>query len=112
MRRQIDHVSIHQTSKFLAILKAILMTLFGIIPYLIYHYRWDDISGLEFLIGLIGLPILFGILFYLLNAFLFWLYNCLAKKIGGIEVDVKDVDPAAVPIKDTLINDHKDKGLL
>lgn len=83
MKKQITHISIHQSSKVLSVFAVLIMTIFAIIPFALYAF----IKG-SVLLGLMALflaPIFYGVLFYLLYTISFWFYNFIAKHLGGIE---------------------------
>lgn len=86
MRRQIVNVSVHQTSKVIAILYFII-TIFFIIPFSIFFYMTsEDPSYFGFLI----MPFIYLILSYLVSIIFCWLYNIVARGFGGIEFELYD----------------------
>lgn len=48
-----------------------------------------DKRWIEGLITFILAPILYGLMGALMNAFMAWLYNRVAERIGGIEIDLE-----------------------
>lgn len=88
MKKQVSHISVHQSSKVMAALLIVIMTIFAIIPAGLYALANGETStGLFFLI--VG-PIVYGILFYIFHAITYWLYNFVARHLGGVEFELKD----------------------
>ncbi len=98
VRKQIMHLSVHQTSKVIASVYA-LITLLIAIPMGIYTIINGDIIG--GLTMLIFLPILYWIFFYITHVIVCWVYNQVVKKLGGIELDLKDLQVGLGPVIQT-----------
>jgi hypothetical protein len=97
MRTQIVHVSVHQTSKVVALMYFLFMLLFIPVGIFILAFAPSDpqqpqqrFMGFFFLFA----PILYAVLGYLGFALASLLYNALAKRVGGIEYDT--AEPARV----------------
>ena len=89
-KKRIAHISIHQTSKVLAILYVVLGLLF--IPIgVILIISGQMVMGIVYVL----MPFIYGILGYPLAAGMCWVYNMIAKSVGGIEFTVEDNDHAA-----------------
>ena len=93
MATQITHVSVHQTSKVLALMYFCFMLLFVPIGIAFFALIPTDpqqpqqrFMGLFFLFA----PVIYGVLGYLGVALASWLYNVLAKRVGGIEFDTAE----------------------
>ena len=89
MKKQIVSISILQSSKiftFLYFLMGFIYTLIGI-PMIIFGAKPFKIMGLVYLFGPVFMAIL-GFVFFVIFAAI---YNVLAKWLGGVEVEVKDV---------------------
>lgn len=87
MKKQISHISLHQTSLTMAVWYFIIALLFAIPMGLYGLYRHEEAAWAWFLI-----PFFYLVLTYLLSAILFWLYNIVAKYVGGIEFNLNDVE--------------------
>src|SRR5262245_45390870 len=88
MRKRITHISVHQTSKTLASMYVLLLTVLLVIPLALYTmYKGDILPGLAVLILL---PAFYWLLFYLSHALFCWIYNIVAKWVGGIEFNIKE----------------------
>jgi hypothetical protein len=89
-KKRIAHISIHQTSKVLAILYVVLGLLFIPIGVILI------ISG-QMVMGIIYvlMPFIYGIVGYPLVAGMCWVYNMIAKSVGGIEFTIENEDHAA-----------------
>ncbi len=88
MKKQIVHISIHQTSKVIAAMHAAMMTVLFILPSVLgYWYQGHVILGM---ILLILLPLFMWILMYIGYVVACWFYNLVVPWTGGIEVEVLD----------------------
>lgn len=102
MKKQISHISVHQTAKIFALL-SFLMGIVGLIftlfmGWLGYNHRLVQVpEGSEVSLDTMG-PLLFLLPFiYLVLGYLVWLlvgfiYNIVAKYFGGIEFDLTDTE--------------------
>ena len=93
MRTQITHVSVHQTSKIVALMYFFFMLLF--IPVGIAFLAFvpsgpqqsqQRLMGFFFLFA----PVLYAVIGYLGFALASLLYNALAKRVGGVEFDTAE----------------------
>jgi hypothetical protein len=88
MKKQIKKISIHQTSKVVAIIYLIISAIIYIpMGIIILAQAPHELSW----IGFIFAPIFLCIFAYIINAIIFWIYNFIAKRTGGIEFSVQDV---------------------
>ncbi len=89
MKKQIARISVLQSSKIvvaLYILMGLLYTLIGI-PMLMFGGEDMRIMGIVY----IGMPLIMGVFGWLFFAIFAALYNLLAKWLGGVEVEVKEI---------------------
>ena len=92
MKKQIIRISILQSSKIftaLYILMGFLYTLIGV-PMVIFGSGQVRIIGIIYLFGPIFAGV-FGFIFFVIFAAI---YNALAQWLGGVEIEVKDVEAA------------------
>jgi hypothetical protein len=89
MKKQIKHFSILQTSKVLAILYGVIAILF--VPFLLIPALGNDNGGSMVLIS-IAAPFLYAILGFIFTALFCWIYNIVAKYVGGIEFTLEDLN--------------------
>ena len=90
MKRQIARISVLQSSKIMTALYVLLgsvYTLIGI-PMLIFGGEKLRIIGILYLLG----PIWMGVIGFVFFAAFAALYNLLAKWLGGVEVEIKNVE--------------------
>lgn len=86
-RKRLSGISIHQTSKVLAILYVAIGLLF--IPLgVVFVLSGQMILGIVYVL----MPFIYGIIGYPLIALMCWLYNMIAKSTGGIEFTIEDDD--------------------
>ncbi|MGA8165608.1 MAG: hypothetical protein WB791_11430 [Waddliaceae bacterium] len=88
MRKQIAHVSVHQTSKVLAILHLLFSAIIFIPVGLITYFSTGMPEGLVLLIY----PVIFAVLAYIMFAINSLFYNWIASYFGGVEVSVNEVE--------------------
>jgi ABC-type Na+ efflux pump permease subunit len=93
MKTQITHISIHQTSKVVALMYFFFMLLF--VPVGIAFLAFvpaDPQQPQQRLMGIFFLfaPVLYAVVGYLGFALASLLYNALAKRVGGIEFDTAE----------------------
>lgn len=86
MKKQLSHISLHQTGKVLALLN-FLLTAIILIPLGVYALIIGDTAQ--------ATAAFIGPFFYAIFTYIFWLifgflYNLVAKHTGGIEVTVVD----------------------
>lgn len=86
MKKQIAHVSLHQTAKVLSILLFIVLAVVSI-PFGIYLLLFEDRTTAA---PFFFIPFLYALFNYLFWFVYGWLYNLVAKHFGGIEFDLKD----------------------
>ena len=88
---QIRGFGIVQTSKFVAVLYFVFFAIFAVpgtivgILFAILRKEPAAFSALLFLI----LPVVYGALGFLMTALMCWVYNVVAARIGGIELDLQ-----------------------
>lgn len=88
MKKEITAISIHQTSKVVASVFALLVAVFVSLPFAIFSFMQGDIAlGLT---TLILLPFIYWIIFYIVHAICFAFYNFVAKHLGGMQFEVKE----------------------
>jgi hypothetical protein len=98
MKKQIIRISILQSSKIftaLYFLMGFLYTLVGI-PMIIFGSGPLKIMGIIYFFG----PVIFAILGFVFFVLFAALYNLLAQWLGGVEVEVKNLDeqPVVAPV--------------
>ena len=84
MRQQIVRLSVHQTSKVLAALYA-LMGLVLVPFFLVVGAASPEGAGFGLGFALL-LPVIYGAFGYVFVALGCWLYNVVASRVGGIEL--------------------------
>lgn len=95
MRKQIVHLSVHQTSKVIGILYFLMIFVFIVPASVILYLQSSDPT--YFL--LFFYPFLFAILTYISTAITAWFYNLVARSFGGIEFDLEDREAPTIAAK-------------
>lgn len=89
MRKQIVHLSVHQTSKVLAAMYAAVFTVFFVIPWAVSHlFQGEMLAGL---IVLVLMPLIYWVVLYIGYVVGCWVYNLIAARVGGIELELQDI---------------------
>ncbi len=88
MKKQLTHISVHQTSKVFAILYFILFALFAIPMGIFTALTVGVQEGLLFF----AFPFLYGVFMYIMFAILAFFYNLVASSFGGVEFSFKDAE--------------------
>lgn len=84
MRQQIVRLSVHQTSKVLAVLYA-LMGLVLVPIFMLASLASPEGAGFGLGLALL-FPVIYGVFGYVFVALGCWLYNVVASRVGGIEL--------------------------
>jgi len=98
MKKQLKSISVHKTSLFLAVMYFIMGTILAL--FMLFVPMKNNEEKIFFLL----VPFVYGIGGYLVISFVCMLYNFLAKKMGGIEFTLKDVDDESV--QSSVTNDN------
>jgi hypothetical protein len=86
VKTQITRVSIRQTSKVVAILYAIIAAIVAFFMALFSFYEGEYMVGImTFILS----PLIYGVFGYIGSAIVYWIYNGLAKRIGGVEFQME-----------------------
>jgi len=90
MKKQLIRISILQSSKIMTalyVLMGFIYTLIGI-PMVIFGSGQIRIIGVVYLLG----PIFMGIIGFIFFVIFAAVYNLLARLLGGIEVEIKNIE--------------------
>ncbi|MEI6392529.1 MAG: hypothetical protein WCT12_15660 [Verrucomicrobiota bacterium] len=90
MKKQLIRISILQSSKILTVLYILMGFIYTIvgIPMIIFGGTPLKIMGIVYLF----MPVIMGIIGFVFFALFAAIYNCLAKWLGGLEVEIKNID--------------------
>ena len=80
-------IGVLSVAKISGVIGVLVGLVFGI-PFGLIVYFTDPVSGAVGLVLVAGLPLLYGLLGFLGGALYAWLYNIVARWVGGIEVDL------------------------
>ncbi len=90
MKQRIQRVGILSVGKMHAVIFLILGLFIGIITYLVAKYQLTpDSPAPNFILMLVALPLLYVVMGFFLGIICAWLYNLVAKRIGGIEIELE-----------------------
>jgi hypothetical protein len=90
MEKQLIRISILQSSKVMTalyVLMGFIYTLVGI-PMIIFGGEKLRVMGIIYLLG----PIFAGVLGFIFFVIFAAIYNLLAKWLGGVEIEIKNID--------------------
>jgi hypothetical protein len=90
MKKQIVHLSVHQTSKVIAALQTVLITIFFILPIALGYLFQGHIMGA--LSTLIVFPLVIWLFMYIGYVIICWFYNLIIPWTGGIELEPESVE--------------------
>ena len=90
MKKQLTRISIKQSSKIAAALYVIMGLFYTIIgiPMIIFGGEGMKIMGIVYLL----MPVIMGVFGYIFFAIFCAIYNGLARKLGGFEVEVTNIN--------------------
>lgn len=87
MKKQLTHISIHQSSKVIAALYFVITVPLAVIALIAALFG----GGFGMAIAALFAPFLYALVGYVIFVILAWVYNFVAARIGGIEVTVTDL---------------------
>ena len=90
MKKQVTHISVHQTSKVLALFQTFISFIFIALPVFIYDMI-HHLYGLG-LTELIVVPLLYLVFTYIVMTIALLCYNFIVKYTGGIEVQITELN--------------------
>lgn len=93
MKVQVEKFSVHQNAKVFAVLMA-LSSLVMVIPFMLIVSMGAP-EGAFPLFMLIVFPLMYLVFGYVMIAIGCWLYNWIAKRMGGLEYESRNLDEAA-----------------
>jgi len=88
MRKQVERISVHQTSKVLAFLHLVVAAIFLIPLGLAVIFNTGVLEGVVLMLY----PLVYAIFAYMIIAILSLIYNWIAGYFGGIEITVKEME--------------------
>lgn len=92
MKKEITSIDVHQSAKIISLTMSVVSVLFSILG--IFLVLVGIAMGSYEMIGIgvvyIFMPIIYILFTYMFTALFLWIYNMLAKKVGGIKYTVKE----------------------
>jgi len=88
MKKQVAHVSVHQTSKVIASVYALIIFFIALLMAIFTLVKDHDVVSALFI--LILMPVFYWIVFYVGHVIVLFVYNKLFKHIGGVEFEFQD----------------------
>lgn len=108
MKKQIVHVSVHQTSKVIAATHTMILTVLFILPMVLGY--WFDHQIMLGIFMLILAPLLIWLFIYLGYVVACWFYNLVIPWMGGIEVEIVDVSAALLHPTEKVSTQDEEKA--
>jgi hypothetical protein len=93
MKKQITHISVHQSSKTIGLIYLALLVV--CVPIGLGVLIFDKNHGEGLII--IFLPFFYAIMGYVLSVIGFFIYNQVAKRFGGFEFTVREINSPDTP---------------
>ena len=90
MARRASRVIVQQSSKVLALLYGALGLIFVPFGILIALFDREGVLGNGMVMTYICAPLIYLVIGYIVGLIVFWVYNFIASRTGGIEVELKD----------------------
>lgn len=87
--KEIKHIAIGQSAKVLAIIATLLSAIF-VIPMTFYLMFLEGKGFQPQAFTLLLIPIFYGLGTYIVWAIIMWLYNWVAKRFGGIKLQIEE----------------------
>lgn len=103
MRKQIVHISVHQTSKVIAAMHAAMVTVLFILPTALGHwFHGQIVSGI---LILLLVPLFIWLFMYIGYVIACWFYNLVIPWTGGIEIEFADIAVQAKSVVKTPLEE-------
>lgn len=107
MKKQIIHLSVHQTSKVIAAMHTAMIAILFIFPMALgYWFQGQTMLGL---LIFVLLPLITWLMMYIGYVIACWFYNLVVPWTGGIELEVMDVIEPQQPVVN-VSNDKRNSG--
>ena len=94
---RVQRIGVAQLAKIMGVLYLVIGFVIGLCIYLFSSLIPSNPMTPGFkmggVAGLIFIPVLYGLFGYLGGAFMAWLYNLVARWVGGLEFEVESVNP-------------------
>lgn len=94
-KRRVKHIGVFQTSLISAII-FFFLSLIMVVPIMLIMSIAGGLSdNMGFAFGgllMIFMPIMYAIMGFLMTALWCWIYNMVAKRVGGIEIEVEVIE--------------------
>ena len=91
MIRQITRISIGQTSKVVALFYFVVALIVVVVYTVAMRGGGENVFVSPFILFLF--PVIYGLILFVLSAAMFWIYNQIAAKVGGVEFEFRDIGP-------------------
>jgi len=95
MKKEIISFDIKQSAKVISLVGAFAAIPFSVLGFFLFLVGLYSTNAELIVIGImyIAMPLIYLIMGYIFMAFFLWIYNRVAKKVGGITYTVKDEHP-------------------
>lgn len=106
MRKQVKQISVRQTSKVIATMYTAITTILVFLPLIVHQLLLAHFS--EAILLLFIAPFAYWLVLYVSHVIGFWFYNLVAKRVGGVEFDLVDLEQDVTPLS-PIPTDHLDR---
>ncbi len=97
MKHQIRRLPVHRNATVMAALGATATALVAVVMAMILPFARSDSSKGEILFWLLLMPFLYALVFYVFTAVTCAVYNLVAKRLGGFELELAPLSPVTGP---------------
>lgn len=95
MKIQIVNVSVAQTAKVLTLLYMLMSLPFLAIGALLGAFSGGNGMGVA-IVALLIAPLIYGAITFVFTGLVVWLYNVVAKRVGGLEYSIEEISGSAI----------------
>ncbi len=97
MKHQIRGLPVHRNATVMAAVGATATAFVALLMAMVLPFARSESSKGEILFWLLLMPFLYALVFYVFTAVTCAVYNLVAKRLGGFELELAEVPPTAGP---------------
>lgn len=92
MKKEITSIDVHQSAKIISLTMSVVSLLFSVLGVLllVIGIAIESYEMIGVGVVYILMPVIYILFTYVFTALFLWIYNMLAKKVGGVRYTVKE----------------------